>query len=231
MSNPMESSNPTFCMTDRLYCEWHDKFWGFRSICTTTWWWRKTNYIWTRSGPNIPAAAIGAIGRGAYWFWVLRKWKPRLMVITGAHVISHWCCSCEPCGPLGLPWNMIRRVGQGWYYTDVEVVSLVGLWAFHQIWSKEWGQWLLESLIILGIIWVMSRDSWFLTHDSWFLTHDSWFLTHDSWFLTHDSWFLTHDSWFTQWADSCTHWWNCKPNFQLSYGAISVFNSLAEEED
>ena len=106
----------------------------------------------------------------------------RLMVITGAHVISHWCCSCEPCGPLGLPWNMIRRVAQGWYYTKVEVVSLVGLWAFHQIWSKEWGQWLLESLIILGIIWVMSRDSWLLILELWL-----WVMNYESWIMIHYS--------------------------------------------
>ena len=132
---------------------------------------------------NHDSASIGAIGRGhiGFEFWGNENLY-RLMVITGTHVISHWCCSCEPCGPLGLPWNMIRRVAQGWYYTKVEVVSLVGLWAFHQIWSKEWGQWLLESLIILGIIWVMSRDSWLLILELWL-----WVMNYEPWIMIHYS--------------------------------------------
>ena len=68
---------------------------------------------------------------------------------------------------------------------------------------------LLESLMILGIIWVMTHDSWFMVHHSWFLTHDwlfltheSWLMIHDSWLMIHYSWFLTHDSWFmTHYSD------------------------------
>ena len=143
---------------------------------------------------------------------------------SGSGLILHWCWSCEPCGPLGLPSNMIKRMGP----VVTWVINNSRDYMSHESRFMTLDSWIM---IMSHELWTLNYDSLFIILDSWFRTHDSWFLTHDSWFLTHDSWFLTHDSWFTQWADSCTHWWNCKPNFQLLYGAITVFNSLAEEED
>ena len=80
---------------------------------------------------------------------------------------------------------------------------------------------LFESLMILGIIWVMTHDSWFMVHHS-FLTHESWLMLHDSWFITHDSWLMIHDSLF---------WPFLKEAHRPTHSYWLSFAKWGEEED
>ena len=162
---------------------------------------------------------MGAIWRGASWFWGID--------FSEILIFQKWWFL--------LKWSFPKNdrewmIEESWVITETE--SRVNKNGF------------FESLMILGIIWVMSHDSWlmihyswfmFLTHDSWFLTlkthdswlftHDSWLMIHDSWFLTHDSWFLTHDSWFMirdSWFMILDSWFMIHQMGRLMYSLVKL---------
>ena len=105
--------------------------------------------------------------------------------------------------------------------------------------------------------WFFHYDLLFLNHESWFLIHDSWLMiltTFDGgpqahtlllteiWTLKNESWFfvMNHESSFRSLFDGWIVIWFPKscdlsmPNeivsWLLEHGAITVFNSLVEED-
>ena len=97
---------------------------------------------------------------------------------SGSGQILHWCCSCEPCGPLGLSFRN-DRFWATWVIIDSRDYMIHDSWFMTHDYLNM----------------TLSHETWFLNFDSRFIILESWFIILESWIMILNSWFMILDSW------------------------------------